>query len=169
MKWGIGDNPEMGDRVKITVLASGFDVTLREGNDPKEKDKEKIVFENNARKEEEKQKHEESAERIAEVYGSDKVIKQRRNTARMKYAVLTPSQLDDHEVIAMIESVPTYNREPRFNDELKKISEGSSSFRHKSQQKAPAEWRHHIFRRLFQNLSLSLKHHTKINNLKPDT
>ena len=135
VKWGIGDNPEMGDRVKITVLASGFDVTLREGNDPKEKDKEKIVFENNARKEEEKQKHEESAERIAEVYGSDKVIKQRRNTARMKYAVLTPSQLDDHEVIAMIESVPTYNREPRFNDELKKISEGSSSFRHKSQQK----------------------------------
>ena len=69
------------------------------------------------------------------MYGSDKVIKQRRNTARMKYAVLTPSQLDDHEVIAMIESVPTYNREPRFNDELKKISEGSSSFRHKSQQK----------------------------------
>ncbi len=30
VKWGIGDNPEMGDKVKITVLASGFDMTLKE-------------------------------------------------------------------------------------------------------------------------------------------
>ena len=124
VKWGIGDNPEMGDRVKITVLASGFDVTLREGGET-EDNKQKILFENRAQQEEDKQRHEESAERIAEVYGTDKIIKQRRNTARLKYAVLTPSQLDDHEVIALIESVPTYNREPRFNEELKKISEGS--------------------------------------------
>ena len=32
VKWGIADNPELGDKVKITVLASGFDVTLREAN-----------------------------------------------------------------------------------------------------------------------------------------
>ncbi len=168
VKWGIGDNPEMGDRVKITVLASGFDVTLREGNDPKEKDKEKIVFENNARKEEEKQKHEESAERIAEVYGSDKVIKQRRNTARMKYAVLTPSQLDDHEVIAMIESVPTYNREPRFNDELKKYRKAALHSGIKAS-KSPSRMATPYLSATFPESLAFLKHHTKINNLKPDT
>ena len=43
--------------------------------------------------------------------------------AKMKYAVLKPSQFDDHDVIALIESTPTYNRAPRFNDELRKISE----------------------------------------------
>ena len=57
------------------------------------------------------------------MYGTDKLTKQRRNTARLKYAVLKPSQFDDHEVIAMIEKVPTYNRDPRFNDELKRVSE----------------------------------------------
>ena len=75
---------------------------------------------------EEKIRKEESNERIAEVYGTDKLSKQRRTTARLKYAVLKPSQFDDHEVIALIESVPTYNREPRFNDELKRISEHNS-------------------------------------------
>ena len=123
VKWGIGDDPTMGDRVKITVLASGFDVTLMESND---KSKGDIVFEGGKSPEEkqrEKRDKEESNERIAEVYGTDKLTKQRRNTARLKYAVLKPSQFDDHEVIAMIEKVPTYNRDPRFNDELKRVSE----------------------------------------------
>lgn len=122
VKWGIGDDPKMEDRVKITVLASGFDVTLLERK-PDQKGKEDIIFVSNTEKEEELKHKEESTERIAEVYGADKVIKQRRNAAKLKYAVLKPSQFDDHEVIAMIESAPTYNREPRFNEELQRVSE----------------------------------------------
>ena len=47
MKWGIGDDPSMGDKVKITVLASGFDVTIFESSDKDEngeKPKETVVF-----------------------------------------------------------------------------------------------------------------------------
>lgn len=128
VKWGIGDNPELGDKVKITVLASGFDVTLREaektGKPGEDKSPGPIIFKGEKDREEEKQKKEESTERIADFYGSDKVIKQRRTAARMKYAVLKPSQFDDHEVIALLESVPTFNRDPRFNEELQRISEG---------------------------------------------
>lgn len=123
VKWGIGDDPSMGDKVKITVLASGFDVTLREGGgDNKEGE---IIFENKSFEETkvDQQRKEESNERIAEVYGTDRLTKQRRNTARLKYAVLKPSQFDDYEVISLIEKRPTYNRDPRFNDELKRISE----------------------------------------------
>ncbi len=127
VKWGIGDDPTMGDRVKITVLASGFDVTIDESKAVKGKND--IVFEtqDDARQQEQLNK-DEMNERIAEVYGTDKLSKQRRNTARLKYAVLKPSQFDDHEVIALIEKSPTYNRDPRFNDELKKISEHNSDF-----------------------------------------
>lgn len=123
VKWGIGDDPTMGDRVKITVLASGFDVTLVEKSNTREGGG--ITFEatTEERRQEEKMRKEESNERIAEVYGTDKLSKQRRTTARLKYAVLKPSQFDDHEAIALIESTPTYNRDPRFNDELKRISE----------------------------------------------
>lgn len=130
VKWGIGDNPEMGDRVKITVLASGFDVTLVEkkpGSGDNGKEGGPIIFESKKDKEEELQRKEESTERIAEVYGADKVIKQRRNAAKMKYAVLKPSQFDDHEVIALIESVPTYNRDPRFNERLQQISKNNGT------------------------------------------
>lgn len=119
VKWGIGDDPELGDKVKITVLASGFDVTLRDdkkyvaggGSKPEPP----IEFENPKEKEQ-------SEERIMDFYGKDKVHKQRRDAARMKYAVLKSSQFDDHEIIARIESVPAANREPRFNEELQRIS-----------------------------------------------
>lgn len=125
VKWGVGDDPSMGDKVKVTVLASGFDVTLREGGGPDEK-KETIVFSSDSRQEE-KERKDISTERIAEVYGSEKVMKQRRSAARVKYAVLTPDQFDDHDVIALIESVPTFNRDTRFSDDLKKLSQPSSS------------------------------------------
>ena len=46
----------------------------------------------------------------------------------MKYAVLKPSQFDNHEIIAMIESVPTFNRDPRFNDELQRLTEGRREY-----------------------------------------
>ena len=127
VKWGIKDDPSMGDKIKVTVLASGFDVTIRESNKAKEKkEPDPIVFATEANREEEKQLKEQSTERIAEVYGTDKVKQQRRNTARLKYAVLLPDQFDDHEVIALVESVPAFNRDPHFQEELKKIAEGGA-------------------------------------------
>ena len=120
VKWGVADDPSLGDRVKVTVLASGFDVTLRE----EKAEKKKIVFEG-SRKEEEKKMPDDSSGRIAEIYGTEKVIKQRRNIFKLKYAVLTPDQFDDHEVISMLEKSPAYTRTSKFNEELKKISSGS--------------------------------------------
>lgn len=122
VKWGVADDPSLGDKVRVTVLASGFDVTLREN----EKEKEKLIkFEGNKEKEEgsNKSKSEDSG-RIIEIYGSDKFMKQKREAAKMRYAVLTPDQFDDHQVISMIENSPTFTRAPRFNEELKKISAG---------------------------------------------
>lgn len=130
VKWGIGDDPSLEDKVKITVLASGFDLTVLERQPGQKKDgKEDIVFVNPKESEEDQQRKEQSNERIAEMYGADKVNKQRRNAAKIKYAVLKPSQFDDHEVIALIESEPTANRDPHFNERLRKISEGNNAER----------------------------------------
>ena len=131
VKWGVADDPTLGDRVRVTVLASGFDVTLR---DDKEEDK-VITFEGNraAKDERDSRTKNDDSGRIAEIYGTDKVMQQKRNVAKMKYAVLTPDQFDDHQVISMIENSPTFTRAPRFNDELKKVSSGVQ------QEAAPAE------------------------------
>lgn len=127
VKWGIGDDPSLGDKVKITVLASGFDVTISEsGTDPKEK--KDIVFnggpddpEINNKKIKDEQKE------IAQVYGEDKVKKQQQLAAKLKYAVLKPSQFDDHEVIALLERMPIHKRPVGFNEELERLSGGQVS------------------------------------------
>lgn len=41
--------------------------------------------------------------------------------------MLKPSQFDDHEVIALLEQTPTYNRDPHFSEALKKASEAAQA------------------------------------------
>ncbi len=129
VKWGIADDPAMGEKVKITVLASGFDVTLRDSGRTEDTDTQgPIVFTAGGGNGGDKasQISEEEKNRIADMYGTDKVIKQQRDTNRIKYAVLKPSQFDDHEVVALIESVPTFLRDkhPKFNEQLQNLSAG---------------------------------------------
>lgn len=119
VKWGIGDDPTLGEKVKITVLASGFDVTISEGQD-----KETIILKNDneADKTETTKQQKAQETEIAKVYGMDKVKQQQQLAAKLKYAVLKPSQFDDHEVIAMLERVPIHKRSSRFNEELETIA-----------------------------------------------
>lgn len=123
VKWGIADNPALGDKIKITVLASGFDVTL--ANEDETSSGEAITFDPEFPTGVVKDKKDKDDSMIAEVYGHEQVTKWRREAAKIKYAVLKPSQFDDDEVILMLDQTPTFNRDPRFNEELKKISAGT--------------------------------------------
>ena len=60
----------------------------------------------------------EQKEKIIEMYGAEKMADRIKSTNKVKYAVLKPWQFDDHEVIAMIEKTPAYNRDPQFNDRI---------------------------------------------------
>ena len=129
VKWGIADNPEMGDSVKVTVLASGFDVTLMDSGESSRSSRhsdEPWVFHADDSEKEVEKSHAADAtkELMAEMYGADKLAQQSRDAAKLKYAVLTPEQFDNHDIIAMLERTPTFNRHPRFNEELKKITSG---------------------------------------------
>lgn len=137
VKWGIADEPSMGEKVKITVLASGFDITLRDGKKIEgegsgdEKMPEPIDFGKKSTDNPKTSPDQISSEekgRIAEMYGEEKMRKQQREANRMKYAVLKPEQFDNLEVITLIESVPTFQRdkEPRFNERLKEITVGKT-------------------------------------------
>lgn len=133
VKWGIGDNPEMGDKVKITVLASGFDVTLRDSDnsvktDGHGKEKGGIIFTSGERPSAEKAleetiKQKEVQTAIADVYGHDKTKEHFRASDELKYVVLKPSQFDDFEVISLLEKTPAFGRAPGFKDEINKIGQ----------------------------------------------
>ena len=123
VKWGIGDDPSLGDKVKITVLASGFDVTIKEskdggsvikmGGEPTSTAAAPVATPSNPGRNVD----------IIDIYGHDKVIKRRQETFRLKYAVLKPSQFDDYELISLIERTPAYNRPPHFDDKLARLGE----------------------------------------------
>lgn len=118
VKWGIADDPTMGDKVKITILASGFDVTVREdqGN--------RMVFDSGdtvSKKEKERINSEEQA-KIADVYGHEKLVEQIQANAKQKYVILKPSQYDNQDVIAILERTPAYNRDLSILDEIDRLT-----------------------------------------------
>ncbi len=129
VKWGIADNPELGDKLKVTILASGFDLTLIEkkvgepGHGPAEEEN-VVLFGDPTHDHEAKVAQEKEVDRqIAEMYGADKLKQQIQDANRAKYAVLDPSQYDDHEAVALFERIPTFSRDPKYLDELKKTAE----------------------------------------------
>lgn len=129
VKWGIADNPELGDKLKVTILASGFDLTLVDGKKTKgenaTEDDTIVIFGEGHENNDKKVEHQEEMDRrIAEIYGIEKLKQQIRDANRAKYAVLDPSQYDNHEVVALLERVPTFTRDQMFLDELRKISTG---------------------------------------------
>ncbi len=122
VKWGVGDDPSMGERVKITVLASGFDVTLSDKDSSPKTGPIIIRSDNNdAPAPEADTNTRESKERIAQMYGEDKLTKQMRDAAKVKYTVLLPDELDDHEVVELVERIPAVHRDHNFQEALRTL------------------------------------------------
>ncbi len=124
VKWGIVDNPDLGDKVKITLLASGFKMTILD------KSEQGVITgwsDSNGKENQDEGTTKDMEDVIAQEYGAEKVILQKKNANKIKYAVLKPSQFDDYEVIALLEQTPTYNRDPHFNETLKRASESAQS------------------------------------------
>lgn len=140
VKWGIADNPELGDKLKVTILASGFDLTLVDGKKTKglnaTEDDNIVLFGDGHTPDTKKLENQEEIDiHIAEIYGADKLKQQIRDANRAKYAVLDPSQYDDHEVVALLERVPTFTRDQYTLDELRKIDDKKDSRNVASSQK----------------------------------
>jgi cell division protein FtsZ len=128
VKWGVGLNPKLGNKVKITLLATGFDVTLKDqtatsgpirmdGPDDSVLETESIT----------PAQQRTEQETIREIYTPESMYKQRRMLAASKYAILKPSQFDDDEVIALVEHTPAFNRDTHFKDTFKAFTDAEKS------------------------------------------
>lgn len=129
VKWGIADNPELGDKLKVTILASGFTLTLvdgkKGGSQSNNENGDIVIFGGETENPEVKKEQEkEIDQQLMEFYGAEKLTKQLRDALKAKYVVMDQSQFDNHEVAALLERVPAYNRDQHFLDELRKIADG---------------------------------------------
>ena len=103
--WGATIDDSLGEKVKITILAAGFDVELREeGNN--------IDF---IKPMKESKEGDSDSNRIKKAYD----IETMEGMHRQRYVVLNVESMDDDSIIEDIETNPTYNREKKLSEDLR--------------------------------------------------
>lgn len=123
IKWGIGLDPDLGNKVKVTILATGFGIRDVDGMDTHIK---KVVKEADDKTTETEI---EQGIRIGKYYPGDNgttVYKSRPHIFRFR-----PEDLDNEEVILAVENTPTYKRtsqqvkelQHRVSDERKQVKQ----------------------------------------------
>ena len=113
--WGIKYDETLGNKVKLTVLASGFDITIKEnsqgtpdivltGEQTGAKAAENVNVDTN---------------NLTKWYGDDKIGELKRTQDRQRYIILDDDSLDNDEVIERFEKNPAYNRDRRVAQNIK--------------------------------------------------
>ncbi|MBR3831684.1 MAG: cell division protein FtsZ [Muribaculaceae bacterium] len=110
--WGATIDDSLGDKIKITILAAGFNVDLKEDNS--DTDNGQIMFVSDSKIV--KPITPPSPERIKDVYGDDKVD----DLQKHKYIILNTAAMEDDSIIESLEANPTFNRDKVLAEELRK-------------------------------------------------
>ena len=130
--WGMAFDDTLEDKIKVTVLASGFNVSL---------DKEAPIPAIKTPTSRDEQVPAEpkiaAAQRLADEYGADAITDLQLKQNKARYIVLTPEEMDDDDVIDMIEKTPTYKRKPDFRNQIKERQNASSQERPVEVPKSP--------------------------------
>lgn len=103
IKFGWGFDPSLENKIKFTILASGFDMSVKIGDEKRKVGDEPATDNEEAH----------SNERLAEAYGREKVEDFIRRQETQNFYILAPDQLDSDEAIEMLEQTPAYRRDKR--------------------------------------------------------
>lgn len=115
-KWGLSTDSSLGKKVKVTVLASGFGVNTLPGME------EKHMAEIAARTEEEDEKTEKNNIRRGKFYQSGNEPTATKH--RYKTYQFSTDDLDNDNIIAMVETTPTFKRSLEVLNSIKSKSTG---------------------------------------------
>lgn len=112
--WGLGFDETLGNQVKITILAAGFDADITNETAPQPKTI--TDFASVSKPKETVQKPAEpTMSNVGEMFVKDYGFE----GMGARYVVMSPEQLDDDAMIEELERNPTYNRDKRVVDKLK--------------------------------------------------
>lgn len=113
--WGTAVDDTLGNKVKITILATGFTMDdIPEIADKRRGESAQMTEEDLRREEERIAQERREQELINKYYGHTAEKAGGRFTSRVKAVVLTQDELDDDAFIALLEDNPTYNRDPKI-------------------------------------------------------
>lgn len=116
--WGVAIDNSLGDKIKMTILASGFDVSLQEETStfikPKGAAKTADIFTVETNKVDKST----TDQRLQEEYGV-KFTEMQNSKDRARFVILRPDQMDDDSVVEVLEKTPALNRDKKIVEELK--------------------------------------------------
>ena len=108
--WGITYDETLGNRVKFTILAAGFDADS--DNDASEA---KLDVRPAARPADaDVSRKPIDKEKIADYYGTEKIDDLQRLKEQQRYIILSPDQIDNDDIIETLERTPAYNRDKKM-------------------------------------------------------
>lgn len=120
IKWGLATDPELNERVKVTILATGFGLENVDGMSDHIK---KHTREEAERIAEEEERAAERRAKREHYYGSDgKSSKYKR---RPHIYIFRHEDLDNDDVISAVDSTPTYKRTRQELEEIGKQASGT--------------------------------------------
>ena len=113
IKWGLATDPELGKKVKVTILATGFGIERVDGMNDHIK---KIDQQTAARIAAEQEKEAQREDRRNRYYGNDGQSK--RYKRRPHIYLFRPEDLDNDDVISAVEQTPTDKRTREILDSI---------------------------------------------------
>ena len=120
IKWGLAIDPELGQKVKVTLLATGFGIEDVDGMDSHLK---KHTQEEADRMAQEEERRAERDERRGHYYGN--IGKNNQYKRRPRIFLFRPEDLDNEDVIHAVESTPTYKRTSQMLEEIRNQAAGN--------------------------------------------
>lgn len=105
-KWGLYIDDELGNKVKFTILATGFGIKNIPGMDTLLNKRSAEEQQRLEKLEEEEQRRD---ERRDEYYG-ESIIKSSKDKRRFNIYTFSQEDLDNDDIISMVEASPTYQR-----------------------------------------------------------
>ena len=122
IKWGLATDPELGKRVKVTILATGFGISNVDGMDNHIK---RHTQEEANRIAEAQEQEAQRIERRSHYY--DKGDHNKKYKRRPHIFIFRQEDLDNDDVISAVESTPTYNRTRQILDEIRNQATGETT------------------------------------------
>ena len=116
IKWGVGIDSELGKKVKVTILATGFGIENVDGMNKHLKKHTQEEVDRLAREEDNKIA---LANRRDRYYGRDGG--NMHNKRRPHIFLFSPESLDNEDIILAVENTPTYKRTRQKLDEIRQL------------------------------------------------
>ena len=123
LKWGIAKDDSLGEKVKITLLATGFDIQDIHVKEMDERINLRSV-EEKKRKKQEEEAEEQKNKRREQYYTGGTTTSSQRSRRRNIYT-FTLEDLDNEAIIAMVENSATYNRGKSTLNEIEAASQSA--------------------------------------------